>query len=81
LNEDYKVQKLKVTVLCRVSAKGGSGVYLYIPRNFAEVYEISRAKFVEVEFKKIFRKKYHKDEDEPIDLTPRTINKKEVTKI
>jgi hypothetical protein len=53
---DYKTEKIGVTALCRISAKGGEGVYLYIPKNFADAYGVVGADYAEVVFKKIFTK-------------------------
>lgn len=62
--ESYKSRKIGVKALCRVSAKGGEGVYLYIPKNFAEVYAITGANYAEVTFNKVFYKApAHPDSD------------------
>jgi hypothetical protein len=52
MRDSYKTEKIGVTALCRVSAKGGEGVYLYIPKNFADVYGIAAAEYCEVTFGK-----------------------------
>jgi hypothetical protein len=54
MSENYKMRKIGVTALCRISAKGGEGIYLYIPKNFADVYGIVGADYAEVVFGKIF---------------------------
>lgn len=41
-------KKIGVTALMRASAKGGSGVYLYIPRDYADTYGIKSGTKVEV---------------------------------
>jgi len=41
-------KKIGVTALMRASAKGGSGVYLYIPRDYADAYSIKSGDKVEV---------------------------------
>ena len=56
MSENYKTEKIGVTALCRVSAKGGEGIYLYIPKNYADAYGIVGAEYVEVLFRKIFFK-------------------------
>jgi hypothetical protein len=56
MSENYKTEKIGVTALCRISAKGGEGVYLYIPKNFAAAYSIVGADYAEVVFKKVFYK-------------------------
>ena len=56
MSENWKTEKIGVTALCRVSARGGEGVYLYIPKNFAEVYGIVGADYAEVIFGKVFYK-------------------------
>lgn len=78
MSEAFKSRKIGVSALCRVSAAGGAGTYLYIPKNFAEVYGLAGADYVEVLFSNIFTKKY--DADEPkkkvIDLTSKKRKKK-----
>lgn len=54
--KNYKVEKIGVTALCRVSAKGGEGIYLYIPKNYADAYRITGADLAEVTFKRLFFK-------------------------
>lgn len=76
MSENLKSEKIGVTALCRISAKGGEGVYLYIPRNFATAYKIVGAEYAEINFRKIFRKtaaEEQKDicEEEVKDLTSR----------
>jgi len=41
-------KKIGVNVLVRASAKGGSGVYLYVPRDHADAYGIVPGKKVEI---------------------------------
>lgn len=41
-------KKIGVNVLVRASAKGGSGVYLYIPKDHADAYGIISGKKVEI---------------------------------
>lgn len=41
-------KKIGVNVLVRSSAKGGSGVYLYIPRDHADAYGIVPGRKVEI---------------------------------
>lgn len=57
MSEKWKTEKIGVTALCRVSAKGGEGVYLYIPKNFADAYGIVGAEFCEVRFNRLFKAK------------------------
>jgi len=47
-------KKIGVNVLVRASAKGGSGVYLYIPRDHADVYGIKSGNKVEIRLLRIF---------------------------
>lgn len=54
--KNYKTEKIGVTALCRVSAKGGEGIYLYIPKNYADAYHIVGADLAEVTFKRLFFK-------------------------
>lgn len=54
MTKKYKVKKIGVTALCRVSAKGGEGIYLYIPKNYADAYGIPGAEYAEVKFGKLF---------------------------
>jgi len=56
MSENYKTKKIGVTALCRVSAKGGEGIYLYVPKNFAEVYGVMAADYAEVRFGSLFFK-------------------------
>ena len=72
----HKAKKIGVSALCRVSSKGGAGVYLYIPRNFAEVYGIVMADYAEIEFRKIFKKTWQEKKG-PVDLTPRIPHKRQ----
>lgn len=69
MSENYKIEKIGVTALCRISAKGGEGVYLYIPKNFAEVYGIVGADYAEVTFGKTFFKV-----DQPIEKASKVID-------
>ncbi len=57
MSEKWKTEKIGVVALCRISAKGGEGLYLYIPKNFADAYGILGAEFAEVQFRKLFRAK------------------------
>jgi len=47
-------KKIGVNVLMRASAKGGSGVYLYIPRDYADTYGIKSGDKVEVKLLRVF---------------------------
>jgi len=47
-------KKIGVNVLMRASAKGGSGVYLYIPRDYANTYGIKSGDKVEVRLLRVF---------------------------
>jgi len=47
-------KKIGVNVLMRASAKGGSGVYLYIPRDYADTYGIKSGDKVEVRLLRTF---------------------------
>jgi len=47
-------KKIGVNVLMRASAKGGSGVYLYIPRDYADTYGIKSGDKVEVRLLRVF---------------------------
>jgi len=47
-------KKIGVSVLMRASAKGGSGVYLYIPRDYADTYGIKHGDKVEVRLLRVF---------------------------
>lgn len=73
--EIQKIEKIGVSVLCRVSTKGGAGTYLYIPRLFSDTYKINCGDAVEVYFRKVFKKTWV-DEEEPkpqiVDLTKGT---------
>ena len=62
--EDTKVQKIGVSALCRVSSKGGAGTYLYIPRLFAETYDLVSGNTVEVYFRKVFKKVFAEEESQ-----------------
>jgi hypothetical protein len=81
LSEKWKSEKIGVTALCRISAKGGEGLYLYIPKNFADAYGILGAEFAEVQFRKLFRvKPLGSDETAgPVDLRSRSKKKIEET--
>lgn len=61
--EDTKVHKIGVSALCRVSTKGGAGTYLYIPRLFAETYDLVSGNVVEVYFRKVFKKVFAEEEN------------------
>lgn len=85
--EIQKTEKIGVSVLARVSTKGGTGTYLYVPRLFTETYNITPGNVVEVYFRKVFKTVYVDDEepskkDAPIDLSKdrgsRTKKKKEL---
>lgn len=80
MSEKYKTRKIGVTALCRVSAKGGAGVYLYIPRHFSEAYGIMGSDFAEVHFRKVFILNLSEESDvgkeEVIDLTSRKKERK-----
>jgi hypothetical protein len=56
LAENWKTEKIGVTALCRISAKGGEGIYLYIPKHFASAYGLVGADYAEVRFTRIFIK-------------------------
>jgi hypothetical protein len=71
MSENFKSKKIGVTALCRISAKGGEGVYLYIPKNFADVYGIVGADYAEVDFEKIFFKTSEVPERLSVDLRSR----------
>lgn len=77
MKPEYRSKKVGVTALCRVSKKGGAGLYLYVPRNFGQLYDIDLADFVEVHFEKVFIKTWQKDKNAPKDLTPRVSHRKE----
>jgi hypothetical protein len=79
LSEKWKTEKIGVVALCRISAKGGEGLYLYIPKNFADAYGILGAEFAEVQFRKLFRVKPLDSEEtaEPVDLRCRSKKKAE----
>jgi len=62
-SEETRVQKIGVSALCRVSTKGGAGTYLYIPRLFAETYDLVSGNVVEVYFRKVFKKIYVEEEN------------------
>jgi len=47
-------RKIGVTVLMRASAKGGSGVYLYMPRDYADTYGIKHGDKVEARLLRVF---------------------------
>jgi len=47
-------KKIGVNVLMRASAKGGAGVYLYIPRDYADTYGIKSGDKVEVRLLRVF---------------------------
>jgi len=47
-------KKIGVSVLMRASAKGGSGVYLYMPRDYADTYGIKHGDKVEVRLLRVF---------------------------
>lgn len=72
MNDRFVERKINVTALCKVTSKGGSGTYLYIPHSFAEVYGLISGDRVEVHFKKLFKEKHNEEtEEKPIDLLPR----------
>jgi hypothetical protein len=79
LSEKWKTEKIGVVALCRISAKGGEGLYLYIPKNFADAYGILGAEFAEVQFRKLFRVKPLDSEETtgPVDLRSRSKKKVE----
>ena len=76
MSENYKSKKIGVTALCRVSAAGGSGIYLYVPKNFAEVYNLAAAEYCEVHFVKSFFKSSDEVVEKVRDLTSRKKAKK-----
>ena len=83
MSEKWKTEKIGVTALCRISAKGGEGLYLYIPKNFADAYGILGADFAEVQFRKLFRVKPldSEVETELVDLRSRSKKKVEEEEI
>jgi hypothetical protein len=83
LSEKWKTEKIGVVALCRISAKGGEGLYLYIPKNFADAYGILGAEFAEVQFRKLFRAKPLDSEETtgPVDLRCRSKKKVEEEEI
>lgn len=83
MSEKWKSEKIGVTALCRISAKGGEGLYLYIPKNFADAYGILGAEFAEVQFRKLFRVKQPDSdaEAELVDLRSRSKKKVEEEEI
>jgi len=63
-------KKIGVNVLMRASAKGGSGVYLYIPRDYADTYGIKSGDKVEVRLLRVFEEiPDKKTETDVVDLT------------
>jgi hypothetical protein len=62
LTEKNKIEKIGVSALCRISAKGGSGTYLYVPRLFAETYGLISGNVVEVYFRRVFKTVYAEEE-------------------
>jgi len=56
-------KKIGVNVLMRASAKGGSGVYLYIPRDYADTYGIKSGDKVEVRLLRVFEEILDKKPD------------------
>ena len=57
MSKNYEARKIGVKALCRVSSKGGEGIYLYIPKKFADIYDLNSADSVEVDFVKAFYSK------------------------
>lgn len=66
MSEKYKQRKIGVSALCRLSAKGGAGIYLYIPRHYAEAYGLIGASFVEVHFRRVFIKVFRENDEDKI---------------
>ena len=62
LTEKTKIEKIGVSALCRISAKGGRGTYLYVPRLFAETYNLISGNVVEVYFRRVFKTVYAEEE-------------------
>jgi len=62
LTEKNKIEKIGVSALCRISAKGGSGTYLYVPRLFAKTYNLISGNVVEVYFRRVFKTVYAEEE-------------------
>jgi len=63
-------KKIGVNVLMRASAKGGSGVYLYIPRDYADTYGIKSGDKVEVRLLRVFEEiPDKKTETDVVDLS------------
>jgi len=63
-------KKIGVNVLMRASAKGGSGVYLYIPRDYADTYGIKHGDKVEVRLLRVFEEIPNPDQkSDVVDLT------------
>ena len=80
MSKNYKSKKIGVTALCRISAKGGEGIYLYIPKNFAEVYGVVGADYAEVRFGSLFfevAQKSMPEQSEVVDLRSRSKKKSE----
>ncbi len=72
---NLKARKIGVSALCRISASGGAGIYLYIPKHFADAYGIVGAAYAEVHFRQVFfdvaeAEKTDKEE-KVVDLTSR----------
>jgi len=65
LTEKNKTEKIGVSALCRISAKGGSGTYLYVPRLFAKTYNLISGNVVEVYFRRVFKTVINDAEEEP----------------
>ena len=69
MSKNYEARKIGVKALCRVSSKGGEGIYLYIPKKFADIYDLNTADSVEVDFVKAFYSKSTLAEPGVTDLT------------
>ena len=64
MTEKNKTEKIGVSALCRISAKGGRGTYLYVPRLFAETYGLISGNVVEVYFRRVFKTVINDAEEE-----------------
>jgi len=49
------IEKVGVTLLLRASRKGGAGLYLYVPGDYADVYNILSGDKVEAKIVRIHR--------------------------
>jgi len=68
-------KKIGVNVLVRASAKGGSGIYLYMPRDHADAYGIVSGKKVEIRLIRVEEEIPDKKPD-ALDLTEAKVGKR-----